>query len=48
MSKLVKLSKQMNRNRQYEDSSRLSGYAMMVCILSLIGLIAYNVIVHGV
>lgn len=48
MSKIVKLSKEMKRNRQYEDSSRLSGYAMMVCILSLIGLIVYNVIVHGV
>jgi len=38
----------MKRNRQYEDSARLSGYAMMACILTLIGLIAYNVIVHGV
>ena len=38
----------MKRDRQYEDSARLSGYAMMVCTLTLIGLIAYNVIVHGV
>mgnify|MGYP001394479343 CR=1 FL=1 len=38
----------MKSNKQYEDSAQMAGYAMLGGILTLIGLIAYNVIVYGV
>lgn len=38
----------MKSNRQYEDSAKLAGYAMLGGVLTLIGLIVYNVIVNGI
>ena len=38
----------MRSNKQYEDSAKLAGYAMIGGILTLIGSIVYNVIVHGI
>lgn len=38
----------MKRNKQYEDSAKLTGYAMIGGILTLIGSIVYNVIVNGI
>lgn len=38
----------MRSNKQYEDSAKLAGYAMLGSILTLIGLIVYNVIVNGI
>jgi hypothetical protein len=38
----------MKSNKQYEDSAQMAGYAMLGGILTLIGLIVYNVIVYGV
>ena len=38
----------MKRNKQYEDSAKLAGYAMIGGILTLIGSIVYNVIVNGI
>ena len=38
----------MKREKQYEDSAKLAGYAMLGGILTLVGLIIYNMIVYGV
>ena len=38
----------MKHNKQYEDSAKLTGYAMIGGILTLIGSIVYNVIVNGI
>ena len=38
----------MRSNKQYEDSARMTGYAMLGGILILVGSIVYNVIVHGI
>lgn len=38
----------MKSNKQYEDSAQMAGYAMLGVILTLIGLIVYNVIVYGI
>lgn len=38
----------MKNEKQYEDSAKLTGYAMLGGILTLIGLIVYNVIVNGI
>ena len=38
----------MRSNKQYEDSAKLAGYAMIGGILTLIGSIVYNVIVYGI
>ena len=38
----------MKSNKQYEDSARLTGYAMLGGILTLIGLMVYNLIVNGI
>lgn len=38
----------MKREKQYEDSARVVGYAMLGGILTLIGLIIYNCIVYGI
>ena len=38
----------MKSNKQYEDSAKLAGYAMIGSILTLIGSIVYNVIVNGI
>jgi len=38
----------MKSNKQYEDSAKLAGWAMLGGILTLVGLIVYNVIVNGV
>lgn len=38
----------MKRDKQYEDSAMLAGYAMLGGILTLIGLVIYNVIVYGI
>jgi len=38
----------MRSNKQYEDSAKLAGYAMLGGILTLVGLIIYNMIVYGV
>jgi len=36
------------RQQQYEDSARIVGYAMVLATIGIIGLIVYNVIVHGI
>ena len=38
----------MKRDKQYEDSAKLAGYAMLGGILTLVGLVIYNVIVYGI
>jgi len=38
----------MRSNKQYEDSARMAGYAMLGGILTLVGLVIYNMIVYGV
>ncbi len=38
----------MKTKKQYEDSAKLTEYAMIGGILTLIGSIVYNVIVHGI
>ena len=38
----------MSRDKQYEDSAKLAGYAMLGGILTLVGLVIYNVIVYGI
>ena len=38
----------MRSNKQYEDSARIAGYAMLGGILTLVGLVIYNMIVYGV
>lgn len=38
----------MKRERQYKDSATIAGYAMLGGILTLIGLVIYNMIVYGV
>ena len=38
----------MKNEKQYEDSAKLTGYAMLGGILVLIGTVVYNVIVHGI
>ncbi len=38
----------MMNNKKYEDSAKLAGYSMLGGILTLIGLIVYNVIVNGI
>ena len=38
----------MNRDKQYEDSAKLAGYAMLGGILTLVGIVIYNVIVYGI
>ena len=38
----------MKRDKQYEDSATFAGYAMLGGIITLIGLIVYNVIVNGI
>jgi len=38
----------MRSNKQYEDSAKLAGYAMLGGILTLVGLVIYNMIVYGV
>ena len=36
------------REKQYEDSARFVGYTLVLAITGIIGLIVYNVIVHGI
>ena len=38
----------MRSNKQYEDSARIAGWAMLGGILTLIGMVIYNMIVYGV
>jgi hypothetical protein len=38
----------MKSNKQYEDSAQMAGYAMLGGILTLVGLVIYNMIVYGV
>ena len=38
----------MRSNKQYEDSARMAGWAMLGGILTLVGLVIYNMIVYGV
>ena len=38
----------MNRDKQYRDSAKLAGYAMLGGILTLVGIVIYNVIVYGI
>jgi len=38
----------MRSNKQYEDSARMVGWAMLGGILTLVGLVIYNMIVYGV
>ena len=38
----------MKSNKQYEDSAKLTGWAMLGGILTLVGLVIYNMIVYGV
>ena len=38
----------MKNEKQYVDSAKLTGYAMIGGILTLIGSIVYNVIVYGI
>jgi len=38
----------MKKEKQYEDSAMLAGYAMLGGILTLVGTIIYNVIVYGI
>ena len=35
------------RERQYIDSARITGYTIVLATASIVGLIIYNVIVHG-
>jgi putative flippase GtrA len=38
----------MRSNKQYEDSAKLAEYAMLGGILTLVGMVIYNMIVYGV
>jgi len=38
----------MRSNKQYEDSARMAGWAMLGGILTLVGMVIYNWIVYGI
>jgi len=46
--KEFKIIEVMRSNKQYEDSAKLAGYAMLGGILTLVGMVIYNMIVYGV